>query len=632
MMRNNDSSPGGEQRRIINAGISENNSILLNPNLQCEQPNLTVEQLARIEENRRNALEKRRLLTYKREQQQQPPPPQSPTRVAVPPSAATECPSPDQLIRMERNRLEALARKKQSLVAPREVQQHQSTSTTLPPSSTIVSEEQRIRMEENRRKALEKKQQLLMLSQQHQHPQQQQQLQQHHPQQQCAMGSLMTLQSPIKLTSPPVKMEGENQLLMQPLRNEMSNSDVQQQLQLSQYFTCNSVVIHEGDEKLDSDSCLGEGKEIADNELEMARSTDDMKISAKQLSVAADDDDTMPSDQLLNDVKSPLTLKKSALPPLPPDIQYDELRVLPIDDGHTDTLINNAELDNTLLNGWTLFDHQKEGIIRALRMRRLILAFDMGLGKTIIGCVWAKAFKNTFQGITIFVIAPPSLHEDWQRTATDATGLVLGNNRKKKNKSDKATKKNGDVEDEYELTVTGKRRKKAKKKKAESDSDDDNEESSCDNIDMYIYSWDSISAYKDVILDVSDFVVIADEAHYMQSMEAKRTKEALSLMSRKKCRGILLLTGTPMKNGRPSNLFPLLRGVQHPFGDSQKRFEFYFCNGQHKLFRGRETWDVGVVTVMVFLFNQSLLFFASDMHEFTTLFPRLLSRQLGHPI
>ena len=352
----------------------------------------------------------------------------------------------------------------------------------------------------------------------------------------------------------------------------------------------------------------------------MMRSTDDdMKLPARQLSVADDEDDAVPSD---NDVKAALTTsKKSALPPLPPDIQYDELRVLPIDDGHTDTLINNAELDTTLLNGWTLFDHQKEGIIRALRMRRLILAFDMGLGKTIIGCVWAKAFKNTFPSITIFVIAPPSLHEDWQRTAIDATGLVLDNNRKKKKKnSGKAKQKKGDDEDEYELTITGKRRKKAKKKKAESDSDDDNEES-CNNIDMYIYSWDSISAYKDVILDVSDFLVICDEAHYMQSMETKRTKEALTLMSRKKCRGILLLTGTPMKNGRPSNLFPLLRAVQHPFGDNQKRYEFYFCNGQHKLFRGRETWDVSVFTVFFFCLSKLSVLLHLTCMKFTTLFP-----------
>jgi SNF2 family DNA or RNA helicase len=249
-------------------------------------------------------------------------------------------------------------------------------------------------------------------------------------------------------------------------------------------------------------------------------------------------------------------------------------------------------------------------------MRRLILAFDMGLGKTIIGCVWAKAFKNTFPSITIFVIAPPSLHEDWQRTAIDATGLVLDNDRKKKKtkSSGKTKQKKGEDEDEYELTITGKRRKKAKKKKAESDSDDDDNEELCNNIDMYIYSWDSISAYKDIILDVSDFVVIADEAHSMQSMETKRTKEALTLMSRKKCRGILLLTGTPMKNGRPSNLFPLLRAVQHPFGDNQKRYEFYFCNGQHKLFRGRETWDVSVLTCDFFI-NQSFLFFASDIIE-----------------
>jgi hypothetical protein len=570
MIRNNDSSPGGEQRRIIiNAGISENNSVLLKQNLQCEQPNLTAEQLARIEENRRNALEKRRLLKLRhdQQQQQQQPPPQSPTRLAVPPSAS-ECPSPDQLIRMERNRLEALARKKQLLVAPREElqQQHQS-STTLTPSSPIVSEEQRTRMEENRRKALEKKQRLQLLSQQsqqQQHPQQHQQQQQlqllQHPQQQLVLGSTMTLQSPIKLKSP-IKLEGENQILMQPLQNELSNAnDVHQQLQLSQYFSCNSAA-HEGDEKRGADSCLGEEgttfyananvyqSTVAafNNKTKMMRSTDDdMKLPARQLSVADDEDDAVPSD---NDVKAALTTsKKSALPPLPPDIQYDEVRVLPIDDGHTDTLINNAEFDTTLLNGWTLFDHQKEGIIRALRMRRLILAFDMGLGKTIIGCVWAKAFKNTFPGITIFVIAPPSLHEDWQRTAIDATGLVLDNNRKKKKKnSGKAKQKKGDDEDEYELTITGKRRKKAKKKKAESDSDDDNEES-CNNIDMYIYSWDSISAYKDVILDVSDFLVICDEAHYMQSMETKRTKEALTLMSRKKCRGILLLTGTPMKN------------------------------------------------------------------------------------
>ena len=46
-----------------------------------------------------------------------------------------------------------------------------------------------------------------------------------------------------------------------------------------------------------------------------------------------------------------------------------------------------------------------------------------------------------------------------------------------------------------------------------------------------------------------------------------------------------------MKNGKPSNLFPLLKAVRHPFGDHQKRYEFFFCNGQQKNFRGVLTWD-----------------------------------------
>lgn len=77
----------------------------------------------------------------------------------------------------------------------------------------------------------------------------------------------------------------------------------------------------------------------------------------------------------------PSSKKKSALPPIPPELQYEEARVLPINDDDIDTLIENAELDEPLLNGWSLYDHQKEGVLRALRMRRLILAFDMGLGE-----------------------------------------------------------------------------------------------------------------------------------------------------------------------------------------------------------------------------------------------------------
>ena len=47
--------------------------------------------------------------------------------------------------------------------------------------------------------------------------------------------------------------------------------------------------------------------------------------------------------------------------------------------------IEAAQLDSTLPNGWTLFEHQKEAIQSCLLLGKCILAYDMGLGKTIIG-------------------------------------------------------------------------------------------------------------------------------------------------------------------------------------------------------------------------------------------------------
>lgn len=157
-------------------------------------------------------------------------------------------------------------------------------------------------------------------------------------------------------------------------------------------------------------------------------------------------------------------------------------------------------------------------------------------GKTIIGCVWAKAFLNTFEGLKIFVIAPVSLHDDWKRTAIEATGLKLDTgDKKKKKKKSKAKRKNKDPE----KTVTGKRRKK-KAKKIDSDSDSEHEDESDDesidnnSVDLHIMSWNKVDDYKNVINDIDDYVVIADEAHSMQNVSSKRTEEALKLMFPKK--------------------------------------------------------------------------------------------------
>lgn len=65
---------------------------------------------------------------------------------------------------------------------------------------------------------------------------------------------------------------------------------------------------------------------------------------------------------------------------MPQVLQFDPGQVKPVNDEHRALLVKNANLSSPLLNGWTLFSHQKKAILRGLLMRRMILALDMGLG------------------------------------------------------------------------------------------------------------------------------------------------------------------------------------------------------------------------------------------------------------
>lgn len=246
---------------------------------------------------------------------------------------------------------------------------------------------------------------------------------------------------------------------------------------------------------------------------------------------------------------------------LPPELSYTADEVKPIQDQFRMPLIKNANLSSPLKNGWTLFPHQKKAIIRALTMRRMILALDMGLGKTLIGSVWSKAFKDTFgeDKLKVFVVCPVSLKEEWQRTAEEAVGLEVDGGEKGKSKGKGKNSTSGE------------------------------KNSRGGSMKMTISSWAKVP--KVVEPEVEHFVVCCDEAHAMQSTQAQRTKDILKLVNDKRCVGVLLLTGTPMKNGKPGNLFPLLKAVRHPLGRHQKAYEAHFCNGMLKNFGRGPQWD-----------------------------------------
>jgi SNF2 family DNA or RNA helicase len=86
-------------------------------------------------------------------------------------------------------------------------------------------------------------------------------------------------------------------------------------------------------------------------------------------------------------------------------------------------------------------------------------------------------------------------------------------------------------------------------------------------------------------------VLIADEAHYAQTLSAARTQAFLRLSRHPRLRASWLLSGTPMKNGRPAQLFPLLAAIAHPLARDQRAFEERYCQGHWRESGGVRHWQ-----------------------------------------
>lgn len=84
-----------------------------------------------------------------------------------------------------------------------------------------------------------------------------------------------------------------------------------------------------------------------------------------------------------------------------------------------------------------------------------------------------------------------------------------------------------------------------------------------------------------------DYLLIVDEAHYCQNCKSIRTKKVYQLCI--DAYAVLLLTGTPMRNGRPSNLYTLLRMIEHPIVRIKSDFEKRYCDAKETYF---SRWDI----------------------------------------
>jgi SNF2 family DNA or RNA helicase len=83
------------------------------------------------------------------------------------------------------------------------------------------------------------------------------------------------------------------------------------------------------------------------------------------------------------------------------------------------------------------------------------------------------------------------------------------------------------------------------------------------------------------------FLLVIDEAHYIKNRTAQRTKKVLALSRLPNCYGVILLSGTPIKNGQYRNLLPLLQAIKHPLAENHYQYLETFCFKEQNKF-GRD--------------------------------------------
>lgn len=170
-----------------------------------------------------------------------------------------------------------------------------------------------------------------------------------------------------------------------------------------------------------------------------------------------------------------------------------------------------ACLDDPLPNGWLLHDYQKKCVEFVFDCGgRVLIGDDLGLGKTIQSLVAAKAYQQVF-GAEILCIVPISTMSNWLREA-DYVGC--------------------------KIKVVGQTAGRIP----------------------------TPSDFK------NKFVMIADECHAFKNLSSARTKKWLALCESPNLIANIAMSATPIKNGAPLDIFPILKGLQHPLGSNRNRF------------------------------------------------------------
>ena len=199
---------------------------------------------------------------------------------------------------------------------------------------------------------------------------------------------------------------------------------------------------------------------------------------------------------------------------------------------------------NSLPNNFLqcLYEFQKEGIKFGLeRKGRILLADEMGVGKTVQALGIALLYKEEWP---ILIICPSSLKFVWR---------------------DEILKWIPDINDD-----------KINIQIFKSSKDD----FKC-GVKIYIMSYDLTIKLEEKIIEKNFKFIIADEAHYLKSPDAKRTKCLMPII--KKSKRVILITGTPIL-AKPVELYPLLNMLRPDLFHSFSTFGNRYCDPKRNFF------------------------------------------------
>ncbi|MDN5745501.1 MAG: DEAD/DEAH box helicase [Nocardioidaceae bacterium] len=202
------------------------------------------------------------------------------------------------------------------------------------------------------------------------------------------------------------------------------------------------------------------------------------------------------------------------------------------------SLHNRKSLEPWISDDVRYYEHQAEGVRYMAQRRSVLLADDMGLGKSLQTLTTFAIDVKRGRSETMIVVCPASLKVNWIE------------------ETEKFTK--------FPVSLLDGSPKKRKAQLADFAADTGPR--------ILVINYEQIKPHLRALNEIHFDIAAFDEAHYMKNYKAARTKAAAALISRRS----LLLTGSPLLN-HVNELWPLLDRISPGEWGGYWAFARRFC-------------------------------------------------------